>query len=128
VRSPALLALLVLDGLLLGAIGLVLTPMYTGPVPTPVGAVLSVLLLPWLVLRAGELDPRPGVAGAPLVAWVLAVGVLGFGGPGGDVLLPTTWQSLLLVAGGLGAGLWALRKVLLGEVTGDGRADVRGDG
>jgi hypothetical protein len=87
-----------------------------------------VLLLPWLVLRAGELDPRPGVAGAPLVAWVLAVGVLGFGGPGGDVLLPTTWQSLLLVAGGLGAGLWALRKVLLGEVTGDGRADVRGDG
>ncbi len=127
-RSPALLALLVLDGLLLGAIGLVLTPMYTGPVPTPVGAVLSVLLLPWLVLRAGELDPRPGVAGAPLVAWVLAVGVLGFGGPGGDVLLPTTWQSLLLVAGGLGAGLWALRKVLLGEVTGDGRADVRGDG
>jgi hypothetical protein len=124
VRSPALLALLVLDGLLLGAIGLVLTPMYTGPVPTPVGAALSMLLLPWLVLRAGELDPRPGVAGAPLVAWVLAVGVLGFGGPGGDVLLPTTWQSLLLVVGGLGAGLWALRKVLLGD---DGRADVRGD-
>ncbi len=87
VPNPGLLGLLVLDGLLLGAIGLVLTPMYAGGLPTPVGAVLSILVLPWLVRRAGELDPRPGVAGAPLFAWLLAVGVLGLGGPGGDVLL-----------------------------------------
>ena len=115
-RQPrtGLLALLVVDGLLLGGIGLVLPPMYAGPVPAPVGAVLSILLLPWLVLRAGELDPRPGVAGAPLFAWLLAVGVLGFGGPGGDVLLPATWQSALLMFGGLFAGLLALRKVLIG--------------
>jgi hypothetical protein len=135
---PALVGLLALDGLLLGAIGLVLTPMYAGPVPAPVGAVLSMLVLPWLVLRVGELDPRPGVAGAPLLAWLLAVAVLGLGGPGGDVLLPATWQSLLLVFGGLFAGLWALRKVLLGEVAPREkihaqstdereRADVRGD-
>jgi hypothetical protein len=117
-RSPGLLALLVVDGLLLGAIGLVLTPMYVGAVPTPVGAVASILVLPWLVLRAGELDPRPGLAGAPLLAWLVAVGVLGVGGPGGDVLLPATWQSALLVFGGLFAGLLALRRVLLGQ--GDG--------
>ncbi len=114
VRRPGLLALLVFDGLLLGAIGLVLTPMYAGPVPAPVGAVLSIVALPWLVLRAGELDARPGFAGAPLVAWLLAVGVLGLGGPGGDVLLPATWQSMLLVFGGLFAGLLALRRVLVG--------------
>jgi hypothetical protein len=114
VRNPGLFALLVLDGLLLGAVGLVLTPMYAGSVPTPIGAVLSMAVLPWLVLRAGELDPRPGFAGAPVVAWLLVVGVLGFGGPGGDVLLPATWQSLLLVFGGLFAGLLALRKVLIG--------------
>ncbi len=114
VRRPGLLALLVFDGLLLGAIGLVLTPMYAGPVPAPVGAVLSIVALPWLVLRAGELDPRPGFAGAPLIAWLLAVGVLGLGGPGGDVLLPATWQSMLLVFGGLFAGLLALRRVLVG--------------
>ena len=127
-RSPGLFALLVLDGLLLGAIGLVLTPMYAGAVPTPVGALLSIALLPWLVLRTGELDARPGMAGAPLLAWLLAVGVLGVGGPGGDVLLPATWQSVLLVFGGLFAGLLALRKVLMGEVAGErGPTDVRGD-
>jgi hypothetical protein len=130
VRNPGLFALLVFDGLLLGAIGLVLTPMYAGSVPAPVGAVLSIAVLPWLVLRAGELDPRPGVAGAPVIAWLLAVGVLGIGGPGGDVLLPATWQSLLLVFGGLFAGLLALRRVLIGgTVWTDGRerSDVRGD-
>jgi hypothetical protein len=113
-HNPGLFVLLVVDGLLLGAVGLVLTPMYAGWIPTPVGAVLSIMVVPWLVLRAGELDPRPGMAGAPLFAWLLAVGVLGFGGPGGDVLLPATWQSLLLVFGGLFAGLLALRKVLMG--------------
>ena len=130
VRSPGLLGLLVVDGLLLGAIGLVLTPMYAGPVPAPVGALLSIAVLPWLVLRVGELDPRPGLAGAPVLAWLLAVGGLGLGGPGGDVLLPATWQSLLLVFGGLFAGLLALRKVLMGGTAwaGEGeRADVRSD-
>jgi hypothetical protein len=113
-HNPGLFVLLVVDGLLLGAVGLVLTPMYAGWIPTPVGAVLSIMVVPWLVLRAGELDPRPGMAAAPLFAWLLAVGLLGFGGPGGDVLLPATWQSLLLVFGGLFAGLLALRKVLMG--------------
>ncbi len=130
VHNPGLLGLLVVDGLLLGGIGLVLTPMYAGGLPAPVGAVLSIVVLPWLVLRAGELDPRPGVAGAPLFAWLLPVGVLGLGGPGGDVLLPATWQSLLLVFGGLSAGLLALRRVLIGGTAWTGereRADVRGD-
>jgi hypothetical protein len=87
-------------------------------------------VLPWLVLRAGELDPRPGVAGAPVLAWLLVVGVLGLGGPGGDVLLPATWQSMVLVFGGLFAGLLALRKVLVGGTAWAGereKADVRGD-
>jgi hypothetical protein len=110
--NRALLALLVLDGALLGAFGLAFTPLHHGPIPMPMGALLSMLVLPWLVARAGEVDPRPAVAGAPLVAWVLVVGVVGLAGPGGDVLLPATWQSLLLVVGGLAAGFWALRGVL----------------
>jgi hypothetical protein len=108
----AVLGLLVVDGALLGGLGLVLAPLYAGGVPLPVGVVVSVLILPWLVFRAAEVDPRPSRAGAPLLAWVVAVGVLGLAGPGGDAMLPATWQSLLLVIGGIGAGLWALRSVL----------------
>ena len=107
------LALLVLDGALLGGIGLVFTPLYAGGVPAPLGAVLSILILPWLVGQAADLDPRPAVASAPLVAWLVVVAGLGLTGPGQDVLLPATWQSLLLFVGGLGAGLWALRGALL---------------
>jgi hypothetical protein len=114
-----IIALLTLDGLLLGAFGLVFTPMFVGAVPVPMGAVLSILILPWLVLRAGEIDPRPSLASAPLLAWFLAVVVLGLTGPGGDVIMPTQpatfWTSLLLFFGGLGAGLWAMRRVLNGE-------------
>ncbi len=112
-----LIVLLAFDGLLLGAFGLAFTPLFVGAVPVPMGAVLSILILPWLVLRTGELDPRPRVASAPLVAWFVVIIVLGLTGPGGDVLLPTQpgtiWTSLLLVFGGLAAGLWALRRVLL---------------
>ena len=93
-----LLALLVLNGALLGAAGLAFTPLYLDG-------------LPGLVGRAGEIDPRTGWAAAPLTAWGITVGVLGVAGPGGDVLLPVTWQSLLLLFGGLGAGLWRLRRL-----------------
>ena len=105
---PGLLALLIVDGLLLGASASCSRRCTPGAVPTPVGALLSILVLPWLVLHAGELDPRPGLAGAPLIAWLAAVAVLGVGGSGGDVLLPATWQS---AASGVrwavaGQGLW----------------------
>jgi hypothetical protein len=104
-----LLALLVLDGILLAAAGVAFTPLYLGGVPAPLGALASVLLLPWLVQRAAEVDPRR--AAAPLVAWAITVGMLGLAGPGGDVLLPVTWPTLLLLFGGLGAGLWRLRRL-----------------
>jgi hypothetical protein len=115
VSDGTLLGLLVLDGVLVGGLGLVFTPLYLGGVPVPLGVLLSVLVLPWLVFRAGEIDVRPSRAGAPLLGWVLTVGVLGLAGPGGDVMLPATWQSLLLAVGGIGAGLWALRSVLNSE-------------
>jgi hypothetical protein len=103
------IALLALDGVLVGAVGLAFTPLYVGAVPAPLGVLLSVLVLPWLVLRAGEIDRR--LAGGPIFAWFFTVAVLGLAGPGGDVLLPGTWQSLLLFVGGVGAGLWALRRL-----------------
>ena len=121
VPDAVLLVLLVADGLLLGAFGLVFTPLYTNGIPVPMGVVLSVLVLPWLVRQAGEIDARPAVAGAPLIAWMVAVGVLGLFGPGGDVMLLADWQSLLLAVGGIGAGLWGLRAVLQQEYDGSDR-------
>ena len=56
---------------------------------------------------AGPPSSTPGPpAAAPLSAWAVTIGVLGLAGPGGDVLLPVTWPTLLLLFGGLGAGLW----------------------
>jgi hypothetical protein len=112
IPDGALFALLVVDGLLLGAFGLMFTPLYTNGIPVPMGIVLSVMVLPWLVRHAGEIDGRPAVAGAPLTAWVVAVGVLGLLGPGGDAMLAANWQSLVLLVGGIGSGLWALRAVI----------------
>jgi hypothetical protein len=109
------LLLLALDGVLLGAFGVLFTPIFTGGVPVPMGIVFTVLILPWLVLRAGELDERPAVAAAPLVTWFTTVAVLAVVAPGGDVLVPLWWQSAVLVIGGVGAGLWALRQILNGE-------------
>jgi len=111
----ALTALLSLTGAVLGAFGLLFTPLYAGAVPVPLGIVVTLLSLPWLVRASGELDPRPAAAAGPLIGWVIAVFGLTMFGPGGDLMLPLTWQSLLFVVVGLGSGLWALRAVLLEE-------------
>lgn len=109
--GSGLLALLVVDGALLGAFALAMNPLTYGAVPVPVGALLSILILPWLVLRAGEVDPRPQWAGAPAYAWFAVLAIFGFTGPGGDVLLSGTWPPLALIVGGVGAALWALRRL-----------------
>jgi hypothetical protein len=112
-EEGGMLGLLLLDAILLGALGLVFTPLYIGSVPAPLGALVVILVLPWLVLRAAEIDPRTGVAASPLWAWLLTVLLLGLWGPGGDAMLPmapsTVWMSLLLVGGGVVAGALALR-------------------
>jgi hypothetical protein len=110
ISDRTMLGLLVLDGALLGAFGLMFTPLHANGVPVPMGAVLSFLVLPWLVTKAGEIDPRPAVAGAPVTAWFLTVAVLVLFGPGGDQMLLLEWPTLALVAALL-AGLWALRGV-----------------
>lgn len=113
--TPLGLVLLTLNGALLGAFGVGFTPIFVGGVPVPMGVLFTVLILPWLVLRAGELDGRPGVAALPVVAWFLVVAVLAVVSPGGDVMVPLWWQSGALLVGGVAAGLWALRQVVVEE-------------
>lgn len=111
IGDVAVLAVLTFNGALLAAFSLAFTPMYVAGFPVPMGILFAILILPWLITRAGEIDARPAAAGAPLIAWFLTVLVLGLGGPGGDVMLPVIWQSGVLLLGGIVAGLWALREV-----------------
>ncbi|WP_312858157.1 hypothetical protein [Pseudonocardia pini] len=106
------IGLLSVAGAGLAALELLLQPLYIGSVPVPVGAVLALLTLPWLIRAVTDVSTATAAVASPLVVWVVVVGVLGFAGPGGDVLLPTTWQSLLLLVAGLLSGLVVTRRVL----------------
>ncbi|MEJ8280511.1 hypothetical protein [Pseudonocardia spirodelae] len=111
-RLPLALLLLVVSVLLV-AFELMFQLLYIGPVPVPLGTLIVVVSLPWLVhVSATEILPTPAGAAAPLAVWFLGVLVLGLLGPGGDVLLPVTWQSMLLLAAGAAVGVISFRRAL----------------
>ncbi|MDQ4010300.1 MAG: hypothetical protein M3228_06260 [Actinomycetota bacterium] len=95
------LVVLAFDAVALAAVELAYLPLRLGAIPFPITIALAAVSTPWLVRRAVELGGPRSVAAVPLVVWLLAVGVLGVAGPGGDVLLPADWRSALLMAGGL---------------------------
>ncbi|GAA1842450.1 hypothetical protein GCM10009836_22300 [Pseudonocardia ailaonensis] len=110
-RTATLVALLVLSAVL-AALELLVQPSYIGAIPVPLGMFLVLATMPWMVFAAGEVSPSPLVAGGPLWIWVLVTGVLGLAGPGGDTLLPATWQTLLLVLAAVLCGLIPLRRIV----------------
>ncbi|WP_226362979.1 hypothetical protein [Pseudonocardia sp. ICBG1142] len=113
-RLPLALVLLVISVLLV-AFELMFQMLYIGPVPVPVplGTLIVVVSLPWLIhTTATEILPSPAGAAAPLVVWFAAVLVLGFFGPGGDLLLPVNWESLLLLVAGAVTGVVSFRRAL----------------
>ncbi len=112
------LAVLVVDVLLLALLELMFVTLSVGTTPLPLSSLVALLTTPWLVRRAGELPT--GVLGAAVVfgGWVGTIGVLGLGGPGGDVLLPDGWPSLLLLAAGLVPGALAFGRVIRHRGTG----------
>lgn len=110
--SLAVLVVLILDAVLLAAIELLYLPLRVGALPLPVTILLAALSTPWLVRSAAALGGPAWVAAAPLAVWVAALLVFGVGGPGGDVLLPAYWRSLLLMAAGIFPGAVALGRAL----------------
>jgi len=103
---------LVVDAAVLAAVELLYLPLHLGAVPFPVTILVAAVTTPWLV-RAAARTGAGGVAAAlPLLTWVVCV--LGFGaaGPGGDVLLPADWRSLVLLASGMFPGAVALGRSL----------------
>lgn len=106
-----LLGLLVVDAVLLAAAELLFLPLYWGSVPVPLSALVAAISTPWLVARAADLGGGISVAATPLLAWLVAIGVLGLAGPGHDVLLPPDWRSALLFFAGVGPAVWVLGRV-----------------
>jgi hypothetical protein len=111
------LGLLVLDAVLLALLEMFYLPLRLSPERggwmLPVSIVLAALSTPLLVVAGARLTTRLLVATAPLSAWVLTIGGIGLDGPGGDVVLPQDYRTLLLFAAGmLPSG------VLIGRMTG----------
>jgi hypothetical protein len=70
-----------------------------GAIPFPVTVVVALVTMPLLVSRAAGVSARLLVAGAPLWAWLVTIGVVGIAGPENMVLLQD-WRTLLLLACG----------------------------
>lgn len=106
------LVALVLDAIMLAATEELFLPLRVGAVPVPVTILLAAVTTPWLVRSAAALCGPSSSAALPLVAWVTAVLVFGLGGPGGDILLPADWRSLLLLSAGIFPGAVELGRAL----------------
>ncbi len=108
VRDRLLFALLLFDSVVLAVVELLFLPLRldgyllpkAGDFPFPIMALLAALTMPLLVSVASRLTTRVGLAAAPLLVWILTLGVFGLAGPGGDIVLIEDWRSLLLLAAG----------------------------
>jgi hypothetical protein len=103
---------LVVDTVALAVVELLYLPLRVGALPFPIMALLAAVSTPWLVRSAAELGGPRMLAAIPLVVWVLVIGVLGIGGPGGDVLLAADWRSVLLMGGGIFPAAVVLGRVM----------------
>ncbi|MGH3795015.1 MAG: hypothetical protein ACRDSP_09005 [Pseudonocardiaceae bacterium] len=108
----AILLVLTLDAVMLAALELLYLPLHIGAVPFPVTILLAAVSTPWLVRSAAALSLPSAAAAVPLVIWVVALLVFGAGGPGGDVLLPPDWRSMVLLAAGIFPGAVELGRAL----------------
>ena len=108
--SGVVLGVLALDGVLVALAGAFLLPLYLGPVPFPISAVLSGLFNAALVWAAAYWTDSIRLAALPLWTWLATVAALTLGGPGGDIVFGGPgimgYSVLLLVLlGGLPAAL-----------------------
>ncbi|QMU18859.1 facilitated glucose transporter [Gordonia rubripertincta] len=106
VRNRLLLALLILDGFVMGLLSVAFAYQRFGGVALPVAALIGGLLNAVLLWLAAGYTSSP-LRYAPLGAWGLVVVIAGgIPGPGGDVILSTSGnylvQTLFLLVLGVG--------------------------
>ncbi|SIS03067.1 hypothetical protein [Williamsia sterculiae] len=96
-----LLVALGVDGFVVGLLSVVFLGTHVGSVPVPLSAIVGGLVTGGLVYLAALYTAGPA-RWAPLVGWVIAVGIGLLGGPGGDVLTVGDWRVLVLIVCGAG--------------------------
>jgi hypothetical protein len=113
-RFDALLVfgVLMIDVLLLALVEMMFVNERIAGMPAPVSSLVALVSTPWLVKRAGDLPIGVPAAISIMVAWTATMLLLGFTGPGGDVLMPDSWPSTVLLAAGLVPGALTLGRVL----------------
>lgn len=100
ILNRTILGLLVFDGLVSLVLGVLYLPTYLGTVQFPVSAFVSGAVNVALVFGARTVTDRIGLQSLPLIAWICGFLVCATAGPGGDVLLTQSWETLLFLVVG----------------------------
>jgi hypothetical protein len=104
--DTATLAVLVVDGFLVAVVAALFLPAYLGAVAFPISAVLAALANVALIYAARSVRDSLAVAALPLAGFGAGFLAGVTEGPGGDIVLGASWQTLLLLV--LGAGIPAV--------------------
>ena len=113
VADSALLALLAFDGFLTVVLAALFLPTYIGSVAFPISALVCGVVNVALVVAAALVTDRNTMTCLPLVGWGFGFFVCLFGGPGGDVILGQSWQTVLLLFLGVVPAGYALYRIEL---------------
>ena len=101
--DTTILAVLVVDGFLVAIVAALFLPTYLGAIAFPVSALVAAAANVALIHAARTVRDSVAVAALPLAGFGFGFLVGVTTGPGGDVVLGATWQTLLLLV--LGAGI-----------------------
>ena len=109
--DTTILAVLVVDGFLVAIIAALFLPLYLGTVAFPISAVLAALANVALIYAARSVRDSLAVSALPLAGFGFGFLVGVTSGPGGDIVLGATWQTLLLLVLGVGVPAVALYRM-----------------
>lgn len=110
------LAVLTVDGFITAILGALFLPAYIGSVPFPISAVCTAVVNIALVYLAARVTDRNILTALPLVGWGLGFLLCMGQGPGGDIILAATWQTLVFLLLGLAPAGYALYRAELARV------------
>ncbi|MFT3900606.1 MAG: facilitated glucose transporter [Gordonia sp. (in: high G+C Gram-positive bacteria)] len=102
--DAALLALLFVDGIIVGILSVAFLTPYAGTVPVPIGILIAALGNALLVALSARLAEPPW-NWAPVAGWFLVILAAFTGVPGGNVAFVNDWRTPLLIVAGLVAPL-----------------------